>query len=364
VFEELARIRAAFCLSLWPLCASLTRDASATLRGDRAAITRLSQVAHRIAGSAGTLELDALAAGAKDLEHALDRTQNDRWLAPWFATFRAAQAASLEALAAAAHLDRGGSAREAFCIVAGEWDATEAQFLNVTQAASVDSLPSPARGALIVDARNDATARLRHARACWTEGKPIVAILAGDSQAESLLALRAGADYLHPLALDISLSSLRLSAWAALPPAFSGAVVLLADGDSLRASFVRALLEPLGVRVLCEDAATAVEKRLRTDSPQVVIFDPANAQLQRLLLGQKAQNPDRFVVSIGPCPGTTAVVERTASLEATAQILGEVLREALGVAQAPKRLLDESTATMKVTRASMGSIEPVSKRRS
>lgn len=365
--EEIARIRAAFSLSLWPLSAALCRDASATLRGDRHALGRLSTTAHRIAGTAATLNINPLADIARALEDAIESTPNDRWVGCLFATFRATLQAATPSASIAKHLDRSGNAREAFCSNNEPWSLESKILLQLTQVASLDALPRPPRGALVLDARTDTTSRLRKARAAWGSSNPLIAILSGESEAESLLALRAGADYLHFAASTeaeaMSAIRVRLSAWAALPPPFAGAIVLVVDSDSLRSSFLRAVLEPFGARVHCEDDPAHVEKRLRTDSPHIVVIDPSRTSSVELLRAQKHAHRDRFLISYGPTSWSDASLDPECSVESVVPILGDALRSVLGSAHVSVRLLDETTETIKVSRAEVLSILPSTPRR-
>ncbi len=360
--DEIARIQDAFSLSLWPLTASICREASAAMRGDSQALSRLCANAHRIAGTAATLGFVTLGEHAAALEDTILRAPRDPWHAHWFATFRSALHVAGQTKAAAGHLDRQGTAWTVFCVTDEPWPDEQRGVLQLKQLSSLDQLPSPPRGALVIDARVDGTSRLRKARGRWGTTQPLIAILSGESEAESLLALRAGADFLHYATEGVSPASVRLSAWAALPLPFQSAVLFIVDSDSMRASFVRAAIEPFGVRVCCEDDHRYAAKRLRTEQPHIVLVDPSNAETVALLRAERSKNPDRMLLSYGHTTWADAMIHTEPTVENMMAVLGDALRSVLGFANAWTGGLDDTKETVKIDRADLKSILPLTPR--
>jgi hypothetical protein len=269
-------VRDAFALSLFHVNATLQHGAAALLRGDRSAVSALCDLLHRVVGTAASLGFDAIATHCRALESALQRPEA-RWHAKLYAAMCALDEPCAGLLPVARSSMRTGSARSLTLLTS---DPTEPVLefdahwpIDIVTRAT--DCPHPPRGVLLVDARRDAIACVRLARGVWASN-PVVAIIPGATEAESLLALRAGADLIHRG--ELTAEALRLSAWSALPPPFAHGTVLSLDTDSLRASALRAALDALGANVVSIETEAQLQQRLGTQWPPVAVIDASHAE--------------------------------------------------------------------------------------
>ncbi len=345
------RVRDAFSLSLFHANAALQRGAAALLRGDREASGALCDLLHRLVGTAASLGFDPLSARCRALEVALLASE-DRWYSKLVAAIRTLDEASAPMQRVALVALRAGSARALWLYAPEPIELALQPSWPIRAVASVTACPDPPRGALLVDARRDAMARVRSARAVWGQS-PLVAIAPGASEADVLLSLRAGADFVHRGAL--SLDALSLSAWAALPPPFAHGAVLVLDSDPLRSSALRAAIEPLGARLAMIDARAQLEAQLRTLLPHVAVIDAAHPDAAPVAAVLAQHGASVSVVSIGDAPWSAAVVGDDQPFEELLAACVSALQTSMGPEEAAGFELGASTQTLRLSRADVQS---------
>jgi HPt (histidine-containing phosphotransfer) domain-containing protein/CheY-like chemotaxis protein len=322
-------VRDAFALSLFHSSASLQRESSALLRGERDASRRLASIAHRLVGTAASLGFDEVALQSRALESALQE-RDERWHARLFSALRALDESSRPLRAVPLALQREGAARALFALFFDAREDRAALAALAQPLRALAELPTTPRGALFVDGRRELMSRVREARAAWAE-RPLVAIVPDASEAQTLLALRAGADFVHRDAIDPD--ALAISAWSTLEPPLNRGALLWLDHDPLRSASLRAALEPLGARVSIVPELSSLQSLLRTALPHVAVLDFAHPDALKVESVLEQQAPTVPLRSLGEAPARSSV---TASIEARgsfAQLVirvGRVLLDALG----------------------------------
>lgn len=293
--DLLGRVRDAFSLSLLHSNAALQRGAAALLRGDRSASSTLCDLLHRVVGTSASLGFDAVATRCRAVESAL-LASDERWYAKLFAAIRALEEPVARVAPVARAAMRTGSARALTLLAPDEIELAFDARWPLSRIQLSASCPHPPRGALLVDARRDAMARVRSARAVWGSN-PLVAIAPNASEAEVLLALRAGADFVHRD--ELSGESLRLSAWCALAPPFAYGTIVSLDTDPLRASSLRAAFEPLGAKVVTVDDRSQLQQQFRTLLPHVAVIDAEHEQAASIARAIDEQGGSVSLITIG-----------------------------------------------------------------
>ncbi len=346
----IGRVRDAFCLSLFHGAAAVQRDAAALLRGERVASARMSEQLHRIAGTSASLGLEALGQRARALESSLE-ANDDRWHGHLFDVCVELELAAAPFAPALVAMDRPGVNRSGF-FASDEPLPSEALAISLLRAVStVEEAPSPPRGVLLVDARRDLMSRVRAARARWGPN-PVVAVLPESSVANTLLALRAGADLVHRGPLDAGW--LGLSRIAALPPALSGAGLLWVDRDPLRASSLRAALEPLGARVTTVDDIDQLPRALRSPLPHMAIVDVEHVDAAAILDRIEESTPTVELLTVGPAPAGYAWIPSEGGFLALVQRVGQALASALGPDDPAPFDARVETQTLELSRRELG----------
>jgi hypothetical protein len=352
--DLLGRVRDAFALSLFHSNAALQHGAAALLRGDRSASSTLCDLLHRVVGTSASLGFDAVATRCRALESAL-QASDERWYAKVFAAIRALDEPCSRLAPVARASMRTGSARSLTLLAS---DPLELEFdarwpMSKVQLAS--SCPHPPRGALLVDARRDVTARVRSARGVWGSS-PLVAIVPNASEAEVLLALRAGADFVHRD--ELTGEALRLSAWCALPPPFAHGTVLSLDTDPLRASALRAAIESLGARLVSVEAKAQLQQQFRTLLPHVAVIDASHEEAASVASTIDQQGGSVAIITVGEgrVSWSGERLPEGAPFSALLVACAHALRSTLGSDDVTVAEHGASTQTLKLSRADVRSM--------
>lgn len=350
----MGRVRDAFSLSLFHSMATLQRNAAALLRGDREATTALNELLHRLVGTAGSLGFDALSARSRALESSL-LASDDRWYSKLFGTVRALDEAMSPMRSVALCSLRTGTARARTMLTNDDLRAHAGALWPMQCVESATSCPHPPRGVLLVDARRDVMSRVRAARAVWGFS-PIVAIAPEASEAELLLSLRAGADMVSRD--PIGEEALCLAAYCALPLPFSHANVLMLDGDPMRASSVRAAIEPLGARLHLIDSSDGLDRWLRTTLPHMALIDAQHREAVAVADTLAEHGPTVRLLSMGEATYSDRSLDRGASFNELLCATLAMLVSAVGPDDVASLEGAPSTQTLKISKADLRSLAP------
>lgn len=350
--SPLGRVRDAFSLSLFHANALVQRESAALLRGEREAAKRLMDAAHRLVGTAGSLGFDALAAPCRALESSLSQ-HDDRWHARLFAVVRELEEAASPLRDIALSLRRGGSARALTILSPDAIDEGVLARTGLAQVSVAAGCPHPPRGVLFVDARRDLMARVRSARTVWG-GHAVVAVAPRASEAETLLALRAGANLVH--AADIDSTALSITAWSALAPPLTNGTIIWFDNDPLRSSSARAALEPLGAKVHPFDELSKLTTTLRKQWPHLAVIDSEHPDGERLFDELTSIAPTVPVVSLGAARWCRQSLDTQRRFIEVVKQAGVALLDALGPDDLPPVDIDATTQTVRLSKADLGGL--------
>lgn len=350
--SPLGRVRDAFSLSLFHANALVQRESAALLRGDRDAAKRLMDVAHRLVGTAGSLGFDALSAPCRALESSLSQ-HDDRWHARLFTVVRELEEASRPMRDTALALRRSGTARALTILSPDALDEALLRRVGLVQVSVATGCPHPPRGVLFVDARRDLMARVRSGRTVWG-GNAVVALAPRASEAETLLALRAGANLVH--SGEFEPTALAITAWSALAPPLTNGTVLWFDHDPLRSSSARAALEPLGAKVHPLDDLAKLTPTLRKQWPHLAIIDVEHPDSERLFDELATIAPTVPVVSLGAARWSKQSLDASQRFIDVVKQAGAALLDALGPDDMPPVDIDATTQTVRLSRADLGGL--------
>jgi HPt (histidine-containing phosphotransfer) domain-containing protein len=350
--SPLGRVRDAFALSLFHTSSLVQRESAALLRGDRDAARRLAEIAHRLVGTASSLGFDSLATPCRSLEASLTQ-HDDRWHARVFAVVRELDEAALPMAGVAMALRRRGTARALTILAPDPIDEALEARADLTRVTVAAGCPHPPRGVLFVDARRELMTRVRSARSVWG-ANPVVALAPRASEAETLLALRAGADMVHSRELDAD--AIALAAWSVLAPPLTDGSLLWFDNDSLRASAARAALEPLGAKLSVLDDPSLLLATLRKRWPALAVLDAAHPQAERLFDELASIAPSVPILVLGAARWSKSSLDAMIPLVALVKHVGAAMLEVLGPDDVPPTTIDATTQTVRLNRVDLGGL--------